>query len=336
MMTEANFDEIYKEITTEFCPMDDDRIADSYQATETAMGLEELAPVKADPDMALWGPTTDSSCSGSEPYSESASASGSESSEAVDGSGDGSSQDSIEAEWNPEKPVAPPRPVTNNDAKPVEGISGSQPNDEKQWTPKYPTDPSVPSSGDTKAKGWNPDEPTDPPSVASPGNDGAETELSSSASGEAEDTTGNGIGDGQWNPAFPTDPPSPSSDRASNHDSSTAYNKGTADDQKPEAVTTRESPFTESATEGERPSGAYNAYTGATDTGAETTTYGESTGTRFNPEVVVEEIPAAKTETNIGGNADGEDFVSEHESKGTTYISKHSTKDKNQLRGIAP
>ncbi|KAF4132894.1 hypothetical protein GN958_ATG17938 [Phytophthora infestans] len=164
VMTEQNFNEVYKKITMEFCPIKDSHIPDAYQAKETAPGQQVAA--------------------------ESAASEGSSSLS--------SSQSSSEAAWEPEQPVAPPRPVTDKvEPKTREGITGSQPSEEKPWRPTFPTEPPTPSKRDDKT--WNPNDPTYPP-------------VPSKATTQEEEP--------EWDPTMPTNPPSVADDTSNTEDSS--------------------------------------------------------------------------------------------------------------------
>ncbi|KAG7376887.1 hypothetical protein PHYPSEUDO_012577 [Phytophthora pseudosyringae] len=310
VMTRENFDEVYKELTTKFCPTKDDRIPDSYQVKEIATGQEELAPIEVDP---AFDGSSSSSASASSSGSDASTEDESAASEGAASASSGS-QSSAEAEWKPEQPVAPPRPVTdNNDAKTEDGISGSEPGDEKPWRPSFPTDPPFPSKADTNPSGWNPNEPTDPPvpskatsaagepewyptvptdppSVVPPSDDNAKTE---STSKDSASKPSDGVGTAEWNPDFPTDPPSHAYNGYSEAVMTPTYGESTATQSNPE-VAAQESPFgKQSTTESEYPTGAYNTYTGgATEPGEytsyagaqKTTTYGETTAETSSPD----------------------------------------------------
>ncbi|KAL3662320.1 hypothetical protein V7S43_012647 [Phytophthora oleae] len=272
-MTEQDFDDKYKEIT-EFCPTDDERIPDSYQLKEIAEGHEELVDGE-----------------------ESASASASKS----------------EPEWNPEKPTAPPRPVTDsNDAKPEHGIADSKPSEDKPWRPSYPMSPPTPSSTDPKTNEWNPNEPSDPPQVASTHYNGEESAGSPS---ERKDPTKTGIGDDEWNPTYPTRPPDPSTRKEDEPDKKVTDDESPRNEPYPEGAG-QESPYGEQANpDGEQATGAHNAYTGATpDNGAynaftsgETGANGENPRTESFPEGAGQESPYGEQ-----ANPDGEQATGAH------------------------
>lgn len=145
MMTKENFDEVYEEITTGFCPLSDDRIPNEYLLTETAPGEDELAPTEVDPT------TGDSSTtSGSDEASASTSASEeAASTPSVESTSDGAAPPSNEIGWNPDQPTLPPRVIVDDDAKPEEGVGAGQ------WNPIYPSDPPIPApSNDPQVNAW--------------------------------------------------------------------------------------------------------------------------------------------------------------------------------------
>ncbi|KAG6955073.1 hypothetical protein JG688_00012048 [Phytophthora aleatoria] len=309
VMTEQNFDDVYKKITTEYCPLKDDRIPDSYQAKEIAPGQDN--PIEVDPES-----------------SEAEANAGDKSAASEESSASSSSQSSSEAEWNPEKPVAPPRPVTTNEEpKTKEGITGSQSSDDKPWRPNFPTEPPIPSRSDDNT--WNPHDPTDPPvpskssppdnkpewnptvptnspSVASQSDDFPIREGSSMESASKP----KGVGTAKWNPEFPMDPPKQQNNEFQPDNSKDKY-------------TTESS--SKGAAQESQPARAYNTYTGA-DTGAynaymgaQTTTYGEGFGTESIPEVAEPQDGEEKRMSRGYGNGKA----------------AGSEKNKQKLRGMA-
>ncbi|EGZ12544.1 hypothetical protein PHYSODRAFT_336964 [Phytophthora sojae] len=300
MMTKENFDEVYEEITTGFCPLSDDRIPNEYLLTETAPGEDELAPTEVDPT------TGDSSTtSGSDEASASTSASEeAASTPSVESTSDGAAPPSNEIGWNPDQPTLPPRVIVDDDAKPEEGVGAGQ------WNPIYPSDPPIPApSNDPQVNAWTPEEPTDPPSAVTA--DTKSEEDSASASQEAPRAS-NGVGEDEWNPVFPTEPPSPSSDKDQEQK---AFSIGTMLDPQAAAY---ETPLAETSPESEQQAGIYNAYTGA-----------ETTGTQSNPEYkspIAETAP--KAEQAVGA------FNSHSETTGTQSNPEVAT-EKKESEGIA-
>ncbi|ETO86222.1 hypothetical protein F444_00202 [Phytophthora nicotianae P1976] len=267
VMTEQNFDEKYKKLTTEYCPINDDRIPDKYQAKEIAPSQEESSEAEAN--------------------------AGGESAASEGSSASRGSQSSSEAHWNPDKPVAPPRPVTDyKESKIQEGITGSQPGEEKPWRPNFPTEPPIPSSADDKT--WGPNYPTDPPVPSKATSPENEPEWNPTvptnpprAAKNTEDSSASkpeGVGSTAWNPEFPMEPPKQQDREFQSDNNKDKYESSPAG-------VARE-PMAEMAPEGEQAMHAYNTYTGK-DTGAynaytggegESTKYGENMRTEPSPE----------------------------------------------------
>ncbi|KAL4129081.1 hypothetical protein PRIC2_005092 [Phytophthora ramorum] len=328
VMTKENFDQIYKGITVEFCPMDDDRIPDSYQSKEIAAGQEELAPIAADPDTEssdLWDPA--SSTSTSESYSGSQSSYESESnsrSESYSASGSSAKDESSavdeksqsEAEWKPEDPDLPPRPIPTGGTPTENGITGSQPSEDKLWNPSYPTDPPVPTTTDEKPSRWNPDPPYYPPVVSktsapsdavrwNPDKPTNPPRVDSSAAGGEKDDSSPSDSEKRWTPTEPTNPPKPEADEL-NHENANEPKTGkqwrpdlptsppvSSDNDvalphtvssdnigwNSEAAAQKYPTATATAPNGEKATGAYNSYKGAATTGAYNAYRGANTGT---------------------------------------------------------
>ncbi|GMF26436.1 unnamed protein product [Phytophthora fragariaefolia] len=252
LMTKENFDEVYEEITTGFCPIFDDRIPMEYQIAETAPGKVEGPGVSN---------TTDASSSAS---------ADSEEAEYPLGGDDVSDEapQPVMAKWEPENPYLPPRPVS--DHVKTEGLG------QAQWFPIYPSAPPIPTFNDDKlAVAWTPDEPTDPPSA------------SASASQEAIDPR-DGVGDSEWYPIYPIDPPSSSSDKDQGQKEQ-SESIGTQLNPNP---TTDGNPSTENGWQmgGHNTYSESTPDTGAF-TSAAAITYGESTPTRSNPEAATYQSP---------------------------------------------
>uniref|UniRef100_H3H710 EF-hand domain-containing protein n=1 Tax=Phytophthora ramorum TaxID=164328 RepID=H3H710_PHYRM len=267
VMTKENFDRIYKGITVEFCPMDDDRIPDSYQSKEIAAGQEELAPIAADPDTEssdLWDPA--SSTSTSESYSGSQSSYESESnsrnSSAAGGEKDDSSPSDSEKRWTPTEPTNPPKP----EADELNHENANEPKTGKQWRPDLPTSPPVSSDNDVALPhtvssdniGWNSEAAAQkyPTATATAPNGEKATGAYNSYKGAA--TTGaynayRGANTGAYN--------SYTGAVTTGSANTGAYNAYTG------ANTGAYNSYTGAVTTGSANTGAYNAYTGA-NTGA--------------------------------------------------------------------
>ncbi|ETP55255.1 hypothetical protein, variant, partial [Phytophthora nicotianae P10297] len=223
--------------------------------------------------------------------------------------------------WNPDKPVAPPRPVTDyKESKIQEGITGSQPGEEKPWRPNFPTEPPIPSSADDKT--WGPNYPTDPPVPSKATSPENEPEWNPTvptnpprAAKNTEDSSASkpeGVGSTAWNPEFPMEPPKQQDREFQSDNNKDKYESSPAG-------VARE-PMAEMAPEGEQAMHAYNTYTGK-DTGAynaytggeggESTKYGEKVRTESSPP----QGGAGEWMSLVGGNVEPESEAQLEKSK---------------------